>query len=164
MTRGILVYPGLGKSTLCAANPKFEDFETRIFKDMNLKEFIGRDDYPNFRGTPLGPMNPDFPDNMIEYARRELAAGRILLTVPKKDTYDACRMLGIDDYVFVMPDRERLAQLEQDYIARGDGAKYIADNLAKRYDETLEYAKANGKKVVFLKPGEYLGDIVENLI
>jgi len=79
MIHAIFAYPGLGKTTLCLSNDRFSDIETRLFKDMNLKEFICTRDYPNYRGTHLGNINLEFPNNLNKYAKAQLDDGKILL-------------------------------------------------------------------------------------
>ncbi|MDR1360908.1 MAG: hypothetical protein LBJ18_01190 [Rickettsiales bacterium] len=154
------VYPGLGKTTLAKINPAIADIETKIFKDASLAEYIGAADYPNFRGPAAVKINPEWPDNLNEFARREMAAGKIIVSVPKQDSYDLLNTLRVTDYAFIMPDADRLEQLRRDYIARGDDAEYIKPNLMERYNAVLDYARKVGKEIIFLKPGQYLADVL----
>lgn len=153
------VYPGLGKTTLAKKNAKIVDIQIRLFKDAQLAKYIGTTDYPNYRGNSIVKINPEFPNNLCKYALQEIGNGKILLFVPKTDGYNLMNALNITDYAFIMPDKERLEQLKQDYIARGDNSDYINRNLNERYKSVLDYANQMKKEIIFLKPGEYLSDI-----
>lgn len=161
MKQAYLVYPGLGKTTLAKNNANIADIETKIFKDASLAPYIGTKDYPNYRGVVVLEINPDWPNNLYEYARRKLADGKILVSVPKQDTYEMLNALEITDYAFIMPDTERLEQLRQDYIKRGDNEEYIKRNLNDRYESVLKYAHDIKKEVIFVKPNEYLADVLQ---
>jgi len=156
MKKAYIVYPGLGKTTLSKTHPAIADIETKIFKDASLAKYIGAKNYPNYRGQPIIERNSEYPQNVRKYARDLLNAGKTLVMVPKQDSYDLLDALGITDYSFIMPDAARLKQLEQDYTTRGDNAEYIKENLTERYEQVLGVAKKLGKKVIFVKPGEYL--------
>lgn len=160
MKQAYLVYPGLGKTTLAKIETRITDIETKVFKDASLAQYIGTTDYPNYRGMAVEKINPDWPNNLYEYARREVANGRIIVSAPKKDSYDMLNALGITNYAFVMPNSERLKQLQQAYITRGDDTEYIKHNMNDRYNSVLNYAQEQGKEVIFLKPGEYLFNIL----
>jgi len=163
MTRAFFVYPGLGKTTLARADDRFADIETRMFKDMNLSHLAPGDDYPaGFRGSPLGPLNPEFPENVRKYAREKLDAGKVLLFVPKQDSYDNAHAIGVDEFVFIMPSAARLEQLVADYKSRGENAEYINRNQSTRYESALN--DAAGHEIIFLEPGEYLGDVINRLL
>ena len=160
MKKAYIVYPGLGKTTLSKQDERFSDIETKIFKDLSLAKYIGSKDYPNYRGQQIGKLNPEYPGNRDEYAKEQLALGKTVLLVPKQDSYDLLETLGIADYSFIMPDKGKLKQLEQDYIARGDDAEYIKRNLTERYDQVMKFAQQTGKEVIFIKHGEYLSDVL----
>lgn len=162
MKQAYIVYPGLGKTTLAKADAKIADIETKIFKDKSLAQYIGTKDYPNYRGATVTEINPEWPNNLYDYARAELAAGKIIVSVPKQNSYDMLEALQITDYAFVMPDADRLEQLGADYTARGDDAEYIKNNLTDRYVEVLNYARTTGKEIIFVKPGEYLADVLNS--
>ena len=156
MKQAYIVYPGLGKSTFAKKNPLIADIEGKIFRDASLAQYIGKSEYPNYRGNPVAAINPEYPENLYSFCRAELAAGKTIVSVPKQETYDLIRVLGIDDYAFVMPSRERLVQLEADYNARGDDPEYIRDCVGKRYDDVIAYAAKVGRPVIFVGVGEYL--------
>jgi len=164
LKKAYIVYPGLGKTTLSNQNEKFSDIETKIFKDLSLSKYIGRKDYPNYRGQQINEFNPEYPNNRNEFAQKQLALGRTILLVPKQDSYDLLEVLGINDYCFIMPDKDKLKQLEQDYIARGDDLKYIKRNITERYEQVLEFAQQMEKEVIFIKSNEYLMDILIPLL
>lgn len=161
MRQAYLVYPGLGKTTLAKKNDLISDIETKIFKDASLKQYIGTKDYPNYRGASVNEINPEWPNNLYQYAQNEIKNGCILVSVPKKDSYDMLNVLNIQDYAFIMPDNQRLVQLRQDYINRGDDEAYIKRNLTDRYNAVLKDAHDQGKEVIFIKKGEYLTDILK---
>lgn len=160
MKKAYIVYPGLGKTYLSNQNDQFADIETKIFKDLSLERYIGAKYYPNYRGEQIKELNPDYPTNRNKYAEKQLAANKIILLVPKQDSYDLLKALGISDFSFIMPDKDRLKQLEQDYVSRGDNLEYINRNIAERYNQVLELAKQMEKEIIFLKSGEYLVDIL----
>ncbi|MCL2338793.1 MAG: hypothetical protein FWC51_02455 [Proteobacteria bacterium] len=159
MTRVYIVYPGLGKTTLTLRDARFVDLEARVFKDAELKSYIGKTEYPNVRGIPVKTFNPDYPENYFKFAKAELDAGKIILLVPKQDTYDLIHALEIKEYRWILPDQDRIEQLRAAQTVRGDNADYIEHNLGKRYQEVLDLANRSGKQILFLKPGQYLGDI-----
>ena len=159
--RVYFVYPGLGKTTLAQKNPKILDVETKIFKDQSLAQFIGRKDYPNYRGVPVDKQNPEWPNNLYKFVRNSAQFKDVLVLVPKKDGYDLLDKLGITDYTFIMPAPERLGQLRLDYINRSDDEQYINQNLGARYKEVLDYATGTGKEIIFVRPGEYLEDVIK---
>lgn len=163
MAKAYIVYPGLGKTTLVRKNKLFADIEAKPFKDLSLAEYIGKPEYPNVRGLPVKELNPEYPRNMYDYARAEIAAGKILLLVPKQDSFGMLDELGIKDFSFIMPDRERLKQLEQDYTGRGDDPEYIRKNINERYEQVLNLARELGKEIIFVKPDEYLENIIKDI-
>jgi len=161
MKKAYLVYPGLGKTTFAKTNSEFIDVQVRVFKDLSLKEYIETKKYPNYRGNPIKEINPDYPTNLIEYVKKEIKTEKIILMAPKQDAYDLLEALRITEFCFVMPDKERLKELEQDYLIRGDSLDYINRNIRKRYNLVIKVAKQMKKDIIFLKPGEYLADIID---
>jgi len=160
LKQAYIVYPGLGKTTLSKKRTDIADIEGKIFRDASLAPYIGKSEYPNYRGQKVVAINPEYPENLYTYCRGELGAGKTLVSVPKQETYDLIRVLGIEDYAFIMPSRERLAQLEADYNGRGDDAEYIRDCVGERYEAVLKYAASVGKEVIFVGPGEYLEQVL----
>jgi hypothetical protein len=163
MIRALVVYPGLGKTTLAKKNTAFADIEAKPFKDLSLCEYIGKLDYPNVRGQKAKELNPAYPENMYEYARKEIAVGKVLLLTPKQDSYDLLAALGISDFSFIMPDKHRLQQLESDQIKRGDDKEYIRKNLNERYEQVLNFANKLGKEIIFIQPDEYLEQTIKGV-
>ncbi|MCL2369261.1 MAG: hypothetical protein FWC83_01140 [Alphaproteobacteria bacterium] len=162
MKQAYFVYPGLGKTTLAKKNAKIADIESKVFKDKNLAEYIGRQGVPNYRGEQVVNINPEWPSNLYQFMQSKLENGKILVAVPKQDGYDAFDNLNIVDYAFVLPTKERLNQLRKDYINRGDAKEYINNNLTVRYNEVLNYAKSTGKEIIFVEPGQYLEDVIKD--
>ena len=140
--QAILVYPGLGKTTLAMRNNKFAD--------VDLKEYIGRHDYPNFHGAQVNS------ENMLQYSKDQIAAGKTLLLVFKKDSIDLLNKLGITDYAIVLPDKTKLEEVENDQKNRGKDPKHIIEF----YEASVKEAKDLNKQTVFLQTGIYLGDVV----
>ncbi len=162
MKKAYLAYPGLGKTTLAQKNKNFEDVETKLFKDLALKEYIGTYNYPNFRGVKIEDINPDYPNNLYDYTKNLIKDGKILLLVFKDDSIDLLNHLNID-FDVIFPSKERLEKLKSDYIKRGDDEDYINNNLGKRYENSIEQAKELGKQIYFLKENEYLEDLIKIL-
>lgn len=160
MAKAYLVYPGLGKTTLANKNPDFIDIETKIFKDLSLAQYIGKKDYPNYRGQKIEKINLEYPANIQEYTRKQIAEGKIILLVFKQDSLDLLKSLGINDYKIVLPSIERLEQLKKDYINRGDDLNYIENNMTMRYNQVLIESKESGKEITFLRPEQYLENII----
>jgi hypothetical protein len=158
-----IVYPGLGKTTLALKDARFADLEARIFKDEELKPYIGKIEYPNVRGIAVKEPNPEYPENYFSFVRKKMTEGKTILLVPKQDTYDLIDALGIDDYAWILPNADRVQQLRAEQMTRGDDAEYIENNLGVRYNDALELANKSGKKIIFLKPREYLSDAIKKL-
>lgn len=94
MQQVIFVYPGLGKTTLARQDDRFSDIESKLFKDLTLKEYIGQGNYEyNTRGIPVKKPNPEFPENILKYMREKLSHGKTLLLVPKQTNYDLVNLL-----------------------------------------------------------------------
>ncbi len=164
MKQAIFVYPGLGKTTLARQNDKFADIESKLFKDLTLKEYIGQNNYEyNTRGVSVKKINPEFPENILKYMREKLNQGKTLLLVPKQDNYDLIESLDLQDFLFVMPSIDRLKLLESDYKKRGDDKDYIKRNITDRYFSVINDAKNMGKEIFLLNSGEYLKDIINKL-
>lgn len=164
MKQAIFVYPGLGKTTLARQNDKFADIESKLFKDLTLKEYIGQNNYEyNTRGVPVKKINPEFPENILKYMREKLNHGKTLLLVPKQDNYNLIKSLDLQDFIFVIPSIDRLNLLEYDYKKRGDDKEYIKRNITDRYFSVINDAKNMGKEIYLLQPGEYLKDIIKKL-
>lgn len=163
MKKAYLVYPGLGKTTLSNIDDRFEDLETKLFKDLSLKKYIGRKDYPNFRGIAVENFNPEYPKNLYDYTRELYNNDKILLLVYKQDSIDLLETLNID-YDIILPSKGRLSLLKKDYINRGDSNKYIENNLSSRYNQALLDVKSLSKEVFFLNEKEYLEDLLKIII
>ena len=160
MTQFYIVYPGLGKTTLALANTKFIDAEARVFKDAELAPYIGKIEYPNVRGIPVKDKNPDYPDNYFDFVQTAVQHGKTILLVPKQDSYDLFSALNIKDYVWILPNTGKIEQMRAEQSARGDDPEYIENNLTKRYTKVVDMAKKSGKEIIFLKPDQYLSDIL----
>lgn len=162
MKPALLVYPGLGKTTLSKIDDRFTDIETKLFKDMDLKQYIGTNNYPNFRGQTIVNKNPEFPENLKKYVLERLKESKILLLVFKDDSINLLSSLNID-YDIVLPNQEKLKQLKKDYISRGDDAQYIEHTIKQRYEDTLKQAKLLNKQIFFLENNEYLSDFIQSM-
>ena len=164
MQQVIFVYPGLGKTALAHQDDRFSDIESKLFKDLTLKKYIGQGNYEyNTRGIPVKKPNPEFPENILKYMREKLSQGKTLLLVPKQTNYDLVKVLNLKNFIFVMPSIDRIKQLESDYKKRGDNKEYIKRNITDRYFDVLNDAKNMKKQVYLLNPGEYLKDIIKKI-
>lgn len=161
MSKTYLVYPGLGKTTLANKNFQFIDIGIRFFQDLSLEKYMNaKACCPNYRGSPIKTINPKYPNNIKEYIKTQIACDKTILMAFKKDSINIINSLGITDYKIVLPGYNRLKQLRQDYIKRGDNAKYIENNLTERYNHALNLAKNLGNDIIFLKSGEYFEDVI----
>lgn len=162
MKKAYLAYPGLGKTTLSKLDDRFEDVETKIFKDLSLKKYIGKKDYPNYRGIKVESFNPEYPKNLQDYTSKLYEDGKILLLVYKQDSIDLLEALNID-YDIIFPSVDRLKLLENDYKNRGDSNEYIENNLNVRYKQALSEANNLKKEIFYLNENEYLEDLFKKL-
>lgn len=152
-----LVYPGLGK-TYCQENfpHKYADIHVSHFKNMALNKYGGY--IPeNLKGENLEFINnPDFPQNILQFINIGFRQNKIMLMALKPSNTQFLIDNGFD-FVFVMPAKNKLRELEMQYINRGNTKSYIMGQLG-RYDQICENIKKYNKKIIFVKKGKHLDD------
>ncbi|MDR2685417.1 MAG: hypothetical protein LBB23_01435 [Rickettsiales bacterium] len=161
MTNSIayIVYPGMGKTSLSKKDSRFVDLEVRPYKELGFSDY----ESANLRGQPIRDINPEFPGNYYKAGQDAINNSKTLLLVPKQSTYDLIDALKIQEYAWILPNTERLAQLQSQMQARGDDQSYIENNIGKRYNEVLDLAAQTGKEIIFAQAGQFLADILKEI-
>ena len=153
-----LVYPGLGKTFSAKMNPNVLEVQVGMFRDVSRSD-LG-DHYPEkLKGAKREEvLNPDFPNNLIDFLGKQENQDKIIVMALKQNNMQFAIDHGYD-IAFVMPTKNKLRQIKQQYKLRGNTDEYIARQI-NMYEPTLEKIKQYTYPILFVDEGQYLLDLI----
>lgn len=162
----LLVYPGLGKTYCAARTSQVLEIQLSQYKNLNVQK-LGKHFPEGLKGKLQVEMklNPDFPKNLLDDINKGFNENKIVVMALKESNINFLKEHNID-FAFVMPSKNKIEELKNQYIARGNTSEYIERNmvgLSKVFKEIEEY----DKPIYFIKKGNHLADLVkvnENLM
>lgn len=143
-------FPGVGKSTLVSTTNE------HIFLDSDSSNF-------SWSNKEKRERNPDWPQNYIEYinANRDKADGIFISS--HKEVRDALVNAGMK-FTLVYPSLDMKDEYIGRYVARGNDPQFV-ELLKANYDTWIqELMTQEGCDHVVLQPGQYLSDVVDNVV
>ncbi len=157
MEKVYLVYPGLGKTYAAKCNKNILDVRLSHFQNLNTAN-LSEEYLEKIKGQPMEmKLNPDFPQNLIDFVKNGLAQDKIVVMALKQTNIDFLIENNID-FDFVVPAEDKLEQLKNDYISRGNTlevAERNINNVLKSIDDIKKY----NKEIIYLHNNEYLLDL-----
>lgn len=157
-----LVYPGLGKTYGAKIDKRILEVQYNYFYNINRRK-LG-DHFPEAQKMHLNievEVDPEFPNNIISYINEGFKEDKYPVMALKTPNIEFCLKYGFD-FAFLIPSKERYAQLENDYKDRGNTSEYINRNMNILTDLENNLRQYN-KKIYTLDDGEYLIDFVNKM-
>lgn len=162
----LLVYPGLGKTYCAERMSEVLEIQLSQYKNLNVQK-LGKHFPEHLKGNLQVEMklNPDFPKNLLDDIYKGFNENKIVVMALKSSNIDFLKVNNID-FAFVIPSKDKIEELKNQYIERGNTPEYIERNiggLSKVYKEIEEF----DKPIYFIKKGCHLADLVkvhENLM
>lgn len=159
----LLVFPGLGKTYAASKSEKVLELQLSQFQNIN-KRIYGHHFPEHLKGNTDVPMQLDleFPQNLLKCLNDGFNQGKVLVMALKTTNINFLLEHGID-FCFIMPSGDKIEELKQQYMARGNTSEYIARNigsLEKVYSDINQYNKV----IYFIREGEHLSDFIEDML
>lgn len=143
-------FPGVGKSSLFSMPNKFK------ILDSDSSKFSWLDEKNKVR-------NPEFPNNYIKHIKDNLQKVDIILV----SSHDVVRNAFVKEkilFVLVYPGLEMKDEYIRRYIKRGNNEAFVK-LLIQNYDLWIsDLKKQIGAKHVPLKSGQYLSDVIDQIV
>lgn len=147
----------IGKTELAKKDNRFIDLESSKYKYVQSDELLPIPEEKR-KGRKDRIINKDFPKNYFNAIMESLQNKNVLISV----NYEIIELLEKNniEYVIVYPEAEMLDEIIERCENRGNIKEFI-DGVKDAYYRLLpNYSD----KVYWLKSGEYLSDIIEEII
>lgn len=147
----------IGKTELAKKDNRFIDLESSKYKYIQSDELLSIP-VEKRKGRKDRILNKDFPQNYFNAIMESLQNKNVLISV----NYDIIELLKKNniEYVIVYPEAEMLDEIIERCENRGNIKEFI-DGVKDAYYRLLP---KDSDKVYWLKSGEYLSDIIEEII
>lgn len=153
---GLLVagFGAIGKTTLSLKYKNVIDLESSSFKYI-IDDELEKLNIEQRKGLKNRKINPDYPENYYKAIVESLKTHDIVLISVHKDILKKLENNNIE-YMVVYPKEEMLDELLERCIKRGNTQEYYSGMK----DAYLRFYPSQNEKVLWLKSGEYLEDIL----
>ena len=159
MNKVWLVFPGLGKTYAASKTDKILEVQLSRFKNRNVQKY--GEHFPEHLKGNLEvalDLNPDYPNNAIQHIRQGLTDGKIPVLALKSDNIKFVVEHNFD-FEFVVPHQDKLEQLKQQYIARGNTLEYVTRNMSHAKN-ILGIVGEYNKPIIYVHKDQHLLDLL----
>lgn len=157
----LLVYPGLGKTYCAKQYNNVEDIRLSFYENKNVEKY-DKEASEQLKGHPLEFIkNPNFPNNLIKVLKNALKSEKVPVMALKERNIEFLIEFNFD-FAFVMPAKNKIDELRQQYISRGNSDLVIDRNL-ENINRVQKEIESYGKPIIYVQKGEHLSDIIKTL-
>lgn len=155
----LLVYPGLGKTYCAQIMNNVLEIQLNHYKNLNVRK-LGTHFPEHLKGNfePAMELDSNFPNNVLDAINQGFRQDKTIVMALKNSNIDFLIEKNID-FVFVMPSKNKVAELKNQYISRGNTEQYIERNI-DGLEQVLTEIKKHNKPIYYIEKGCHLSDFI----